>query len=50
MEIPDGSMVLGAPARIKRALDEETRQFLLTVAGGYRDNALRYLAELETTA
>lgn len=42
MEIPDGSMVLGAPAKVRRALSDEERQRLLTSAAHYVENAQRY--------
>lgn len=46
MQIPDGSMVLGAPAKIKRSLDEETRALLETMAQGYVENGRRFRREL----
>jgi carbonic anhydrase/acetyltransferase-like protein (isoleucine patch superfamily) len=47
MEIPDGSMVLGAPARIKKSLDEETQQMLQLNAEHYVSNAAQFSALLE---
>lgn len=42
MEIPEGSMVLGAPAKIKKTLDEETQQVLRVNAEHYVTNAANY--------
>ena len=42
MEIPDGSLVVGAPARIKRQLDEEARQTFKLQAEHYAENGRRY--------
>ncbi|MFV0476620.1 MAG: gamma carbonic anhydrase family protein [Parahaliea sp.] len=42
MEIPDGSMVLGAPARIKKSLDEDTQAMLKLNAQHYVNNAASY--------
>ena len=41
-EIPEGSLVMGAPAKVIRALDAETRQRLLGSAAHYVENALRF--------
>jgi carbonic anhydrase/acetyltransferase-like protein (isoleucine patch superfamily) len=46
MEIPDGSMVLGAPAKIKRSLSEEVQQGLRHNADHYIANAAHYAADL----
>ncbi len=46
MEIPDGSLVLGAPAKIKKALDEQTREMLGLNAAHYVSNAANYNALL----
>ena len=46
MEIPDGSLVLGSPARIKSQLDEDAQQVLTLNAEHYKQNSLRYRAEL----
>lgn len=40
--IPDGSMVLGAPGKIVRELDEATKASLLKSAMMYQANALRF--------
>lgn len=42
MVIPDGSLVVGAPAKVKRELDSETRAMLETSAHHYADNGRRY--------
>ena len=47
MEIPDGSMVLGSPARIVRQLDEETQLVLQHNADHYVGNAKRFMEELQ---
>jgi carbonic anhydrase/acetyltransferase-like protein (isoleucine patch superfamily) len=47
MEIPDGSMVLGAPAKIRKTLDEETQQLLQLNAEHYVNNAAQYNDLLE---
>jgi carbonic anhydrase/acetyltransferase-like protein (isoleucine patch superfamily) len=41
-EIPDGSLVMGAPAKVVRVLDAEARDRLLLSAAGYRANASRF--------
>lgn len=45
-EIPDGSMVLGAPARVKRELTDEECEALRVSAGHYVDNAARFRQHL----
>ncbi len=40
--IPDGSLVMGAPGRVVRELDEEARAGLLASAAGYRANMARF--------
>ena len=44
MEIPDGSMVMGMPAKIKRPLTPEEISFLPLSAQHYIDNYKRYKA------
>lgn len=44
--IPGGSLVLGAPGRIARTLDEAERARLVESAAGYRANAARFRAGL----
>lgn len=41
-EIPDGSLVMGAPGRVVRELDQATRAALLQSAAHYRANAERF--------
>lgn len=45
-EIPDGSLVMGAPGRVVRTLDSEAREKLLASAAHYREAARRFLAGL----
>lgn len=47
MNIPDGSLVMGAPAKVRRVLSEEQQQALALSAGRYVANAARFMAELE---
>lgn len=47
MEIPDGSLVMGSPARIKKQLTEEQKVLFSHNADHYVGNAQRFLAELE---
>lgn len=42
MEVPDGSLVVGAPGRVKRALNDNQKQMLELSAGHYVENAARY--------
>jgi len=49
-EIPDGSLVMGVPARVVRPLSEEQIAGLLRSAEGYRRNADRFRAELRVLA
>ena len=46
MEIPDGSLVLGSPAKIKSLLSEEQQLGLVMNAEHYVSNGRRYGAEL----
>lgn len=46
MDIPDGSLVLGMPAKIKSQLSEEQRRGLLLNAEHYVQNAQRYSSQL----
>jgi carbonic anhydrase/acetyltransferase-like protein (isoleucine patch superfamily) len=46
MEIPDGSMVLGSPAKIKKHLSEEQQLGLMHNADHYVGNARRYRSGL----
>lgn len=41
-EIPDGSLVIGSPARVVRSLDEEEVRRLVASAGNYRANMRRF--------
>lgn len=46
MVIPDGSLVLGSPAKVVRILSEEQQAGLRANAQGYVANSSRFLAEL----
>ena len=46
MEIPDGSMVLGSPAKIVKQLSEEVQLLLQHNADHYIGNARRFREEL----
>ena len=41
-EIPDGSLVMGAPGKVVRQLDAEAQARLLKSAAGYQANARRF--------
>lgn len=45
-EIPDGSLVMGAPGKIVRQLDATARARLLASAAGYQANSRRFRAGL----
>ena len=47
MEIPDGSLVVGSPAKIKRQLTSPQMQMLEAGAAHYVANAMRYLQSLQ---
>lgn len=47
MEIPDGSLVVGSPATIKRELNDMQKKMLEASATHYVQNAARYLTTLE---
>lgn len=46
MEIPDGSMVVGSPAKIKKSLGEQQMKMLELSAAHYVSNAQRYTEHL----
>ncbi|MFV1872701.1 MAG: gamma carbonic anhydrase family protein [Oleiphilus sp.] len=46
MEVPDGSMVVGSPGKVKRALSEQEIQMLKMGAAHYVQNGQRYQDEL----
>ncbi|WP_334062038.1 gamma carbonic anhydrase family protein [Limimaricola cinnabarinus] len=46
-EIPDGSLVMGAPGKVVRQLDEAAIEKLRASALNYRDNAARFRGGLE---
>ena len=45
-DIPDGSLVMGAPGRVVRMLDAEAQARLIRSATGYQANARRFRAGL----
>ena len=47
-EIPDGSLVMGAPGRVVRDLSPEAIEGLKASALGYQANARRFAKGLET--
>lgn len=46
MQVPDGHLVLGSPAKIIKALDESTQAMFTQSAKHYVENGQRYLNEL----
>lgn len=46
MEVPDGSLVIGSPGRIKRSLTDDEKAILKDSASHYVANAARYLRDL----
>jgi carbonic anhydrase/acetyltransferase-like protein (isoleucine patch superfamily) len=47
MEIPDGSMVIGSPGKVRRELNDSQKKILEFSAAHYVKNAERYLADLQ---
>ena len=47
MEVPDGSMVVGSPGKIKRELNDNQKKMLEMSAAHYVQNATRYLEKLK---
>ena len=47
MEIPDGSLVMGVPAKIKRELTAEQQEFFSHNADHYVNNAVRFDRDLQ---
>jgi len=47
MEVPDGSLVVGSPGKIKRELSESQRKMLEMSAAHYVQNGARYLQQLK---
>lgn len=47
MVVPDGSLVVGSPGKIKRELNDDQRKMLELSAAHYRDNAARYRQTLK---
>ncbi|MBT8514946.1 gamma carbonic anhydrase family protein [Polynucleobacter paneuropaeus] len=46
-EFPDGSMILGSPAKVVKMLDAEQMQKIEEITGRYVSNAQRYLKTLK---
>lgn len=49
-EFPDGSMILGSPAKVVKMLDAEQMEKIEAIAGRYVSNAQRYLKTLKPLA
>jgi len=49
MHIPPGRLAAGVPAKVKKALDGSSDNWVNTSAQHYRDRAIRYRAELRST-
>lgn len=47
MEVPDGSLVVGSPGKVKRELSENQRKMLELSAAHYVQNGQRYLESFE---
>ncbi len=47
MEVPDGSMVVGSPGKIRRELNDDQKQMLELSAMHYVKNAERYLVAMK---
>jgi carbonic anhydrase/acetyltransferase-like protein (isoleucine patch superfamily) len=47
MDVPDGSMVLGSPARIKKTLSDKMQQALAMSDHHYVENGARFNAQLQ---
>jgi len=47
MEVPDGSMVVGSPGKIKRELNDNQKKMLEMSAQHYVQNAAHYADELK---
>ncbi len=48
MDVPDGSLVVGSPGKIKRELSESQRKMLEMSAAHYVQNGARYLQQLKS--
>lgn len=47
MDVPDGSVVMGSPGKVRKTLGEEEREALTLGAAHYVDNAARFVEHLE---
>jgi carbonic anhydrase/acetyltransferase-like protein (isoleucine patch superfamily) len=50
MQVPDGAVVIGSPARVERILDERKRALIAASAEHYVHNARRFRTGLRVTA
>ena len=50
MQVPDGHLVLGSPAKVIKALDESTQEMFTQSAMHYVENGQRYLKDLVEVA
>ncbi len=46
MVVPDGSMVVGSPGKVKRELTDQQKKMLELSAAHYVENAARYVKQL----
>ena len=46
-EIPDGSLVMGSPGKVKGEINEDQKKGLILSAHHYVDNSKRFKSELE---
>ena len=46
-EIPDGSLVMGSPGKVRGELNEDQKNGLILSAHHYVDNSKRFKSELE---
>ena len=49
-DIPDGALVMGAPGKVVRMLDDKARAVLLASAAHYRANARRFRAGMKSVS
>ena len=49
MQIPDGSLVMGSPAKIIKSIPEQQQKMLEQSAQHYVDNAKRFLTQLKSS-
>lgn len=49
VEIPSGSLAIGMPARVKRALTDEEREHIVRSARHYMEYSLQYLTDMQAS-